>query len=259
MASTTFLRTVPLIKWMMVAGILVKKLHMASLPTAMIGGMCNPKMSRGSSSTPPPRPVIPISVPTVKPISIFSSKNSMPSFESVLSSRFPVLSKTNRVKTLRTRDRTEYCLLSVAVGSDKALALKVQNDGLRRFLGAQFGRVNHDFGISGRLVGVRDAGKFLNNAGASLGVQAFAIALFTDINGSGGVHQYETAKRFDHLAHRLTRRRIRRNRSADGDAAVLGDFGGDVADASNVDVAMLLGESEFRRQVLAHEITIQQG
>ena len=36
--QTTFMRTVPLRKWMMLAGILVKKLHMASLPTAMMAG-----------------------------------------------------------------------------------------------------------------------------------------------------------------------------------------------------------------------------
>src|ERR1700676_428155 len=143
-ASTTFFRTVPFNKCMMLAGIFVKKLNSASLPTAMIAGMCRPKMSMGSSNTPPPKPVNPISVPTVKPISTFSSKNSMPSFD-LMSSQFPV--NQSQVKEPRTS-------LRVAVGADKALTLEVQNNGLRRFLGAQLGRVNHDFGIDRRLVGI---------------------------------------------------------------------------------------------------------
>src|SRR5580658_1234204 len=95
------MRTVPLRKCMKLAGILVKKLHNASLPTAMMGGTCRPKISMGSSKTPPPTPVIPISVPTVKQISTFSSKNSMPSFEefSVPGSQISV--KQNHVKELR--------------------------------------------------------------------------------------------------------------------------------------------------------------
>jgi hypothetical protein len=53
----------------------------------------------GSSKTPPPRPVNPISVPTVKPISIFSAKSSMPSFDKFSVPVFSV--KQNQVKELR--------------------------------------------------------------------------------------------------------------------------------------------------------------
>src|SRR6202043_3819773 len=173
-ASTTFFRTVPFHKCMMLAGIFVKKLNSASLPTAMIAGMCRPKMSMGSSNTPPPRPVKPISVPTMNPISTLSSKNSMPSFD-LMSSQFPSSRfsvNQNQVKELRTGNRELGTSLPVAVGADKALALEVQNNGLRRFLGAQLGGVNHDFGVGWRLVRIRDAGEFLDDAGASFSVQA---------------------------------------------------------------------------------------
>jgi hypothetical protein len=43
----------------------------------------------------------------------------------------------------------------------------VQKDGLRRVLGAQLGGVDHDFGIGGRLVRIRDAGEFLDDAATS--------------------------------------------------------------------------------------------
>ena len=55
----------------------MKKLNMASVPTAIIAGMRRPKMSMGSSNTPPPSPVNPIRVPTMNPISIFASNSSM--------------------------------------------------------------------------------------------------------------------------------------------------------------------------------------
>jgi hypothetical protein len=71
-ASTTLRRTVPLLKWTALDGILVRKLNSASDPTAMIGGTRSPKISRGSSRTPPPRPVNPIRVPTIRPIRILS-------------------------------------------------------------------------------------------------------------------------------------------------------------------------------------------
>src|SRR5208283_1887107 len=142
---------------------------------------------------------------------------------------------------------------------DETLALEVQKDGLRRFLGAQLDGVNHDFGIGGRLVRIRDASEFLDDAGASLGVQAFAVALFTDFERSSAVHQYKAADRLNQLPDVLAGRLIRSDGSANRDSAVFGDFRSDVADAANVDVAVLLGKAELRRQMLAHQIAVQQG
>jgi len=72
------------------------------------------------------------------------------------------------------------------------------------------------------------------------------------------VHQDKSAEGFNHLPHRFARRLIRSNGGAHRDAAILGDFGGDIADAPYVDVAMFLGESELARQVLSHQIAIEQ-
>src|SRR5580704_18613924 len=52
---------------------------------------------------------------------------------------------------------------------------------------------------------------------------------------------------------------IRRDGRANGDTAVLGDFRGNVADAPDVNVAVLLGKAELGRQMLAHQVAIQQG
>ena len=68
----------------------------------------------------------------------------------------------------------------------------------------------------------------------------------------------EGAVGLDHLAHRGPGRLVGRDRGADGDAAVLGDLRGDVADAADVDVAVLLGEAELGGEVLAHHVAVEQ-
>src|SRR5208283_2535928 len=72
------------------------------------------------------------------------------------------------------------------------------------------------------------------------------------------MHENEPAYGLDHLAHRLPRRLVRRDRSANGDAAILGDFRCDIPDAANVDVAMLLRETELRRKMLADQVAVEQ-
>jgi hypothetical protein len=54
------------------------------------------------------------------------------------------------------------------------------------------------------------------------------------------MHLDEGAKAFDHLAHGPPGGGIGRDWRADGDAAVLGDLGRDIADALDVDVAVFL-------------------
>jgi len=65
------------------------------------------------------------------------------------------------------------------------------------------------------------------------------------------MHQDEAAVRFDQGADFLADLVIGRNRCANGDAAVLGDFRGDVADAEDVDVPMaaLREECGYRLQL----------
>src|SRR5450631_431582 len=72
------------------------------------------------------------------------------------------------------------------------------------------------------------------------------------------MHQNKPAERFNHLPHRFASCLIRSDRGAYRDAAVLGDLRGDITNAADVDVAMLFRESEFARQMLAHQIAIEQ-
>jgi hypothetical protein len=134
----------------------------------------------------------------------------------------------------------------------------MQNDFLGGFFWRQFARVDRDFCICWRFVRIGDAREFFQNSGARLGVQAFAIALLADIHRSGDMHEDETAMRFDHLPHMLASRIIRRDRRADGDATVLGDFRSNVSDAADVQIAMLFRESEFGRKILTNQVAIEQ-
>ena len=61
----------------------------------------------------------------------------------------------------------------------------------------------------------------------------------------------------DHCADVFAGVVVRRDRGADGDAAVLGDLGGDVADAADVDVAVLLREAELAGEVLADQVAVE--
>ena len=72
------------------------------------------------------------------------------------------------------------------------------------------------------------------------------------------MHFDEGAEFLDFFAHRATRRGIGRDGRTDGDAAILGDLGRDIADAANVEVAVFLREAELRREVLTHDIAIKQ-
>src|SRR5215469_5789410 len=218
-AKTTFRRTVSFFKCIKLAGIFVKKLNSASEPTATIAGTRNPKISTGSSNTPPPTPLIPIKTPTTKPTRILSASSDMFS---------PVLLRCS------------------SVYSDEAFAFQVQNNFLGRLLGRQLASVNCHFRIRRNLVRIRDPREFLQDASAGLGIQAFAVTLLANLHRSRDVNQNEASVRFDQLAHVFTRRIVGSNRSADGDAAILRNLRSDISDAPDVDVAMLFRESEFR-------------
>src|SRR5580704_10971576 len=114
-ARTTLRRTVPLRKCTQLEPILVKKLKTASDPTARMGGTLSTKINNGSKSTPPPKPVMPIRVPTTKPIRILSA---IAMTELVAAS-----SPGNAGPELRPS----------SVHSDEALPLQVQNDLLCSF------------------------------------------------------------------------------------------------------------------------------
>ena len=128
----------------------------------------------------------------------------------------------------------------------------MKNDLLCRFFRGQFAGVDGDFGVGRNFVRIRDAGELFQNSSARLGVQTFAVTLFANFYGGGDVHQNEPSVGLNQLPHILAGRVIRRDGRANCDAAVLGDFRCNVADAPDVDVAVLFGKSEFGRKILAN-------
>ena len=63
--------------------------------------------------------------------------------------------------------------------------------------------------------------------------------------------------RRDHCADVFAGGVVGRDRGADGDAAVLRDLRGDVADAADVDVAVFLREAELAREVFPDEVAVE--
>jgi hypothetical protein len=58
------------------------------------------------------------------------------------------------------------------------------------------------------------------------------------------MHQDEASTRLHGTSHFFADRIVRRDRSTDCDAAVLGNFRRDESDAANVQVAVLLGKTQ---------------
>src|SRR5271170_1447701 len=163
----------------------------------MIGGTLRTKIRTGSRSTPPPTPVIPIRVPTTKPIKTFS------------------MSITNPMQLCRGLFAPRSVRLSV--DPDESLPLQMQNDLLRCFLGTEFSGVDHNFSICRFLVRVRNAGKLLENAGASFSVETLAVTLFTSLHRGRDVNQDKATAGFNHAAYGFAGRIIRSDGSADCD------------------------------------------
>src|SRR6202171_6364441 len=142
-AITTLRRTVPFFRCKSPAGILVKKLKSASDPTAMIAGTFRPKISTGSSRTPPPTPVRPMRTPTTKPTRILIA-----------------------IKFIATT----LALLSGSRDADEAFAFQVQNDFLGCFLGRQLAGIDGYLSVGRNLIGIRDTGELLEDSSPSLGI-----------------------------------------------------------------------------------------
>ena len=118
-------------------------------------------------------------------------------------------------------------------------------------------RVQCQLWLLWRLIRLVDPGETANLAACGLGIQPLAITLLAGFDRGRNVDFDEAAERRDHVAHILAGLRIGCDRRTDRDATVLGDLAGDIADAQDIDVAVLLAEPEFRRQVLAHQIAVQ--
>src|SRR5690606_25138968 len=106
---------------------------------------------------------------------------------------------------------------------------------MRREIRRELRRVDPHLGVLGLLVRIADAREVLDDARARLRVEALAIAPLANLERRRDVDLEEAAERLDHLAHLPARRRIRRDRRADRDTAVLRDLARDEADAEDVE------------------------
>src|SRR5262249_43832915 len=132
---------------------------------------------------------------------------------------------------------------SLLLGANVAFFFEAQKDFLGGLFGGQRERVDDDFSVGRHVVGVADASEFFDDAGACLGIKPFAVALFTFFNTRVDMHEDEATMRGDHRADFLANVVIRCDRGADANAAVLGDLGGDEANAADIDIAVLFRET----------------
>ncbi len=135
----------------------------------------------------------------------------------------------------------------------------MQNDLLSSFFGRKFSRIDDYFSFLRRLVWIRDSRELLDDAGSRLRIKSLAVTLLAGFERRGDMHQDKASQRLNHLAHRLTNGFVGSDGGADGDAAILRDLRSDVADAADIDVAMLLRKAEFRREMLADQVAVENG
>lgn len=137
--------------------------------------------------------------------------------------------------------------------------LQLQKDLLHGLVRFDVGGINPQLGCLRLFVGVRYPGELLDDSLARFLVQPLAVALFAHFQRGGYVDFDEAAVGFDHVAHFASCGRVRGDGGADGDAAVLGDFAGDEADAQDVEVAVFFRKAQLARQVLSDDVAVEQG
>ena len=78
-------------------------------------------------------------------------------------------------------------------------------------------------------VGIVDPGELLDQAGPGFGIESLAVSFLAHLERGGDVDEDESADRLDPLTDLASGGPVRGNGRTDGDAAVLGDLGGDIA------------------------------
>src|SRR2546426_173943 len=121
----------------------------------------------------------------------------------------------------------------------------MQDDFLRSLFGCELRRIDHHFCIVRLLIGIRNTRKFLDNSSPRLRIETLAIALFAYFNRGREMHHNKSANWLDHSAHMFASGVVRRDWSANCNAAIFGDLGSDVSNAVNVEVSMFLGKAKF--------------
>ena len=130
--------------------------------------------------------------------------------------------------------------------ADEPHGFKLEQNLMRAVIDVNVCRFYAQFGGFGNVIGIGDPGEFLDFAFAREFVEPLAVTAFAFFDRGGNVHFDESTKGFDVLAHGAAGCGIGRDWRANCDPTVFGDFGGDIADTANVQIAVFLGESEFR-------------
>src|SRR5207237_5489549 len=100
-----------------------------------------------------------------------------------------------------------YALLSRGrsrINANESLALQMQNDLLGGFFGRQIRGVDDYLGIFWLLIRIRNTSELIHNAGTSLSVMTFAIALLTGFERSRELHLNESSNQFEHTEYLFT-------------------------------------------------------
>jgi len=115
----------------------------------------------------------------------------------------------------------------------------MQEDFLRGSFRSEIGGINRHLGIHGRLLGVRDICKLLDQPSGALGVKPLAIPRLAHLQRRRKVNKNEAPVGMDHGPDLLANGMVSGDMRADRDAAVFHDLRGHLTNASNVDIAML--------------------
>ena len=109
------------------------------------------------------------------------------------------------------------------------------------------------------LVRIADTGELGDEPLAGLRIEPFPVARLAHLQWRADVDLDHRSVGLDHLAHIPAGVRVRCDRCADGDPAVLGDLARDESDTADVEIAVRLREPQLARQMVAHDVAVEQG
>lgn len=150
------------------------------------------------------------------------------------------------------------------LNADQALLLEVLDNLGDALLHRVLVRVDRYLGLVRGLVRRRDTSKVLDLASPGLLVQTLGVTLLGDLNGDIDVDLDKGQGRIAagaallvQVARDLAVGLVRADEAGDGDGAAVGEQLGDLGDAANVLVAVLLGEAEVLVQAEAHVVAVE--
>jgi len=143
---------------------------------------------------------------------------------------------------------------SRALPRDVAILLQPRDDLRHALLDGFLTRLAVHLGSERRLVGVVNAGEALDLPGACLLVEALHVAGFADLDRGVRVHLHEAP---DERSCLVAYGAVGGDGRRDRDSTVPRDEIRDEGDPADVDVAIFLREAQTLREVLAHDVAVQ--